>query len=195
VFERSRYGVPRHRPRAPRAWEPFRRDEAVDTYSLNPRTWRVLFLFNRSPLIRRSDRIEVLVMALAVVASLLAVPFIGAIATNVYRAHRSVYVEQSRTPHRVFSPTPPSKSPAPAWLHQFEVNSPDPAIDTAVPSSQAAYDAVGMAIVSEGAVVLIAAAVGIGTHHRLGRTRYSQWDRELASVLGSEGGRSPRDGS
>jgi hypothetical protein len=55
----------------------------MDTYSLDPRTWRVLFLFRRSPLVRRSDRIEVLVNTLAVAISLLAVPFIATIATDV----------------------------------------------------------------------------------------------------------------
>jgi len=38
----------------------------MDIYSLDPRKWRVLFLFRRSPLVRRSDRIEVLAVALAV---------------------------------------------------------------------------------------------------------------------------------
>ena len=56
--------------------------------------------------------------------------------------------------------------------------------------SQAAYDAVGTAALGEGLAVTIAAALVVDTRWQLGRIRYSQWDRELRSVLGNDGGRS-----
>jgi hypothetical protein len=52
------------------------------------------------------------------------------------------------------------------------------------------YDAVGMAALSEGLAVAIAAALVVVTRWRLGRIRHSHWDRELRSVLGNDGGRS-----
>jgi hypothetical protein len=178
------------------------------TFSLSPRTWRVLFLFSRSPLVRRSDRIEVLVIALAVAISLLAVPFIAAIATDVYHDRRGVYAEQARTSHHASTPAPQSTNVAPASLYQARVGGPvgrnatgqrglaESWVDDAgsvtppTPPSQAAYDAVGMAVLSEGLAVTIAAALVVGTRWQLRRIRHSQWDRELSSVLGNDGGRS-----
>jgi hypothetical protein len=180
----------------------------MDTFSLSPRTWRVLFLFSRSPLVRRSDRIEILVIALAVAISVLAVPFIAAIATDVYQDHRGVYAEQARTSHHASTPAPQTTNAAPVFLYQARVGGPlgpnttgqrsldESRVDDAgsvtspTPPSQAAYDAVGMAALSDGVAVTIAAALAVGTRWQLGRIRDSQWDRELRSVLGNDGGRS-----
>ena len=49
--------------------------------------WRLAQLRGRNPLVRTSDRIEVAVMALAIVASLAVVPFAGAIGTAIHDAH------------------------------------------------------------------------------------------------------------
>jgi hypothetical protein len=95
----------------------------MDTFSLDPRAWRVLFLFSRSPLVRRSDRLEVLVIALALAISLLALPFIATIATDVYQAHRGIYVDQATTRHRASIPTPASTNVAPASAYLFRVGS------------------------------------------------------------------------
>lgn len=181
----------------------------MDTYSLDPRGWRVLFLFRRSPLVRRSDRIEVLAIALAVAISLLAMPFIATIATDVYQDHRGVYAEQVRTSHHALKPRPQSTNAASASLYQVRVGGSlgpnvtrhrslarsragDAGDWVTAPTapSQAAYDAVRMAALGEGLAVTIAAALVIGTRWQLGRIRYSQWDRELRAVLGNDGGRS-----
>ena len=181
----------------------------MDTFSLEPRAWRVLFLFSRSPLVRRSDRLEVLVIALALAISLLALPFIATIATDVYQAHRGIYVDQATTRHRASIPTPASTNVAPASAYLFRVGEPvgrnatrqsstvELWVDDAgnwvappTPPSQAAYDAVAVAALSEGLAVTIAAALVVGTRWRLGRIRHSQWDRALRSVLDNDGGRS-----
>ena len=50
---------------------------------------------------RRSDRIEVLVLSLAVLLTVVAVPIGGAIGTFVYDAHTRVYAEEAQTRHQV----------------------------------------------------------------------------------------------
>ena len=56
------------------------------------------------------------------------------------------------------------------------------------PPSHAAYEAVGVAALGEGLAVTIAAALVVATRWQIGRIRYSRWDRELSSVLGTHGG-------
>lgn len=179
----------------------------MDTFSFDPRAWRVLCLVRRNPLVRRSDRFEVLVITLAVAISLLAVPFVATIATDAYQANRNVYAEQARTRHRASTPTPVSTNVAHASVYRVrgmglvEPNAtpqsgPDELwVDDAgnrvaapTPPSHAAYDAVGVAALSEGLAVTIAAALVVATRWQVGRIRYSHWDRELSSVLGSRGG-------
>jgi hypothetical protein len=63
----------------------------MDTFSFDPRAWRVLCLVRRNPLVRRSDRLEMLVITLAAVVSLLAMPFVAAMATDAYQTDRNVY--------------------------------------------------------------------------------------------------------
>ena len=69
----------------------------MQTFSLDPRRWPVGLLFSRSPLVRRSDRLEVLAIAFALAISLLALPIVAAIATDVHQAHRGIYAEQAQT--------------------------------------------------------------------------------------------------
>jgi hypothetical protein len=182
----------------------------MHTFSLDPRALRVLCLVRRNPLVRRSDRLEVLVITLAVAISLLAVPFVASIATDVYQVHRDVYAELVRTRHRASTPTPASTNVAHASVYRARgmglvapnatpQSSPDELwVDDAgievappTPPSHAAYEAVGVAALSEGLAVTIAAAFVVATRWQIGRIRYSHWDRELSSVLGSHsGGRS-----
>jgi hypothetical protein len=179
----------------------------MDTFSLDPRAWRVLCLVRRNPLVRRSDRFEVLVITLAVAISLLAVPFVATIATDVYQAHRFAYIDQARTRHRASTLTPASTHVAHVSVYRVRgmgfaepsatsqsspdelwVDDADNRVAAPTPPSHAAYDAVGVAALSEGLAVTIAAALVVATHWQVGRIRYSHWDRELSSVLGSRGG-------
>ena len=50
----------------------------METFTLDPRCWRVARIFARNPLVRRADRIEAAVMLVAIVASLVAIPLTGA---------------------------------------------------------------------------------------------------------------------
>jgi hypothetical protein len=58
-------------------------------------------LFGRNPLIRTTDRVEALIVVLAVAVSLIAVPFSAAVGTAVYDSRSRLYAEQARTRHPV----------------------------------------------------------------------------------------------
>ncbi len=76
-------------------------DERLDTFMVRLPRWPIFGLFRRNPLIRVSDRFEALVMALAVVVSLLAVPVAAAVGTAVHDSRRDVYAQQHHTRHLV----------------------------------------------------------------------------------------------
>lgn len=73
--------------------------ETMETFSLDPPRWRVGLLFSRNPLLRRSDRLEVIGIVFAVAISLLALPVVAAKGTDVYQAHRMFYAERARSRH------------------------------------------------------------------------------------------------
>jgi hypothetical protein len=68
-----------HGPHDQRGATHWRADEAVmDTFTLRLPRWPVLLrLLGRDPLVRTTDRIQALVLVLAVVVSLLAIPITG----------------------------------------------------------------------------------------------------------------------
>ena len=75
---------------------------AMDAFTLRLPRWPVLLrLLGRDPLVRTTDRIEALVMVLAVVVSLLAIPIAAAVGTAVYDSRRQAYAEQTHTRHTV----------------------------------------------------------------------------------------------
>jgi hypothetical protein len=77
-------------------------EAAIDTFTVRLPRWPVLLrLAGRDPLVRTIDRIEALVLVLAVTASLLAAPIAAAVGTAVYDASRQIYAEQANTRHTV----------------------------------------------------------------------------------------------
>ena len=60
-------------------------------------------VFRRNPLVRRSDRIEVLVLGFAVLVTVVAIPVAGAIGTFVHDARTRVYAEEALTRHEVIA--------------------------------------------------------------------------------------------
>jgi hypothetical protein len=74
-------------------------DPAITTFTLRIPRWAVLTrLRGRDPLVRKVDRIEALIFALAVVAAVLAVPLVGAIGTEVHdaRSHHNAELAAGR---------------------------------------------------------------------------------------------------
>ena len=53
------------------------------TFTLDPRRWPLMCAFWRNPLVHVTDRLEALVILLAIVVSLLAAPVAGAVGTAV----------------------------------------------------------------------------------------------------------------
>jgi beta-lactamase regulating signal transducer with metallopeptidase domain len=74
----------------------------MDTFTVRLPRWTVLLrLAGRDPLVRTTDRIEALVLVLAVAVSLLAAPIAAAVGTAVYDSSRHIYAEQAHTRHTV----------------------------------------------------------------------------------------------
>ena len=92
-----------HRPHDQRGAIHWRADEAaMDTFTVRLPRWPILLrLLGRDPLVRTTDRIEALVLVLAVVVSLLAIPIAAAVGTAVYDSRRQAYAEQAHTRHTV----------------------------------------------------------------------------------------------
>jgi hypothetical protein len=90
-----------HGPHDQRATAHWRADDSVmDTFTVRLPRWPiVLRLLGRDPLVRTTDRIEALVLVLAVVVSLLAVPIAAAVGTAVYDSRRHIYAERAVTRH------------------------------------------------------------------------------------------------
>ena len=74
----------------------------MDTFTVRLPRWPVLLrLAGRDPLVRTIDRIEALVLVLAVAVLLLAIPIAAALGTAVYDSSRHIYAEQAHTRHTV----------------------------------------------------------------------------------------------
>ena len=89
-----------HGPHDQRGATHWRADEAaMDTFTVRLPRWPTLLrLLGRDPLVRTTDRIQALVLVLAVVVSLLAAPIAAAV---VYDSSRHIYAEQAHTRHTV----------------------------------------------------------------------------------------------
>lgn len=59
----------------------------------------ILRVFSRNPLVRGADRLEAVVMLLAVTVSLLTIPFAAAAGTAVHDSRSHVYAHQAQTRH------------------------------------------------------------------------------------------------
>ena len=73
----------------------------METYTLGPgRSWLVR-AFARNPLVRRSDRVEAILLLCALVAVLISASIAGAIGTGVYEGRSRMYAEQLRDRHLI----------------------------------------------------------------------------------------------
>ena len=71
----------------------------MQTFTVDPRRWWIGRLFARNPLLRRSDRIEVLAMLAALVVSVVAVAVAGAVGAEVHDAEHRADVRQAQIQH------------------------------------------------------------------------------------------------
>jgi hypothetical protein len=92
----------RHGPHDQRgtAWRT--EDPVMDTFIVRLPRWPTLLrLLGREPLVRTIDRVEAIVLVLAVVVSLLSAPIAAAVGTAVYDSNRILYAEQAHNRHTV----------------------------------------------------------------------------------------------
>ena len=73
----------------------------MDTFTLGPGRGWLARLSGRSPLVRRSDRVEALVLLLALMLVLAAAPVAGAVGTAFYSSRSAFYQEQAKARHNV----------------------------------------------------------------------------------------------
>lgn len=184
--------------------------------------WRLAQARGRSPLVRTSDRIEVAVMALAVAVLLAAMPVAGAIGTAVHDGHARAYAAEQQDRHRVAATATKDSTARPRgavsvvaarWqvgdvenAGSFTWNSPvenGSSVDIWVdrqgrhvgpptPSWHAGVDAIVAAVGFLLSVTAVAALLVASARRLLRRTRYAGWNRDIASLVHDDGGRTNR---
>lgn len=73
----------------------------METFICDPRCWRIARVFGCNPLLRRADRIEAIIVLVALALSLVAVPLAGVAGTLVYQARHSQYAREASQRHAV----------------------------------------------------------------------------------------------
>lgn len=72
----------------------------METFTIDPRCWRLARLVGRNPLLRRTDRLEALLL-LVVLASLLLIPAAAIVGAEVLDARDHQYAAQAQVRHPV----------------------------------------------------------------------------------------------
>jgi hypothetical protein len=182
--------------------------------------WRLAQARGRNPLVRTSDRVEVAVIALAVLVSLIVMPFAGAVGTAIHDEHAKTYAAQQHDRHQVASPADKAAAPTgPAAVLQARWRAGDVenagALDWTNPTKDAAgadiwvdnngrqvgppaasWQAGADAVVAAAGVWLAAtavAALAVALVRRgLRHARSTAWNREIALLVHDDGGRAGR---
>ncbi len=191
-------------------------DAAMDTFSVRLPRWRFVRLFGRNPLVRASDRVEALVLVLAVVVSLLAVPIAAAEGTAIHDSRRHVYAEQAQARQMVTatviddSATQVSRSKTMTmrarWFaagteHTGAVKTrqtvkPGDSVDIWVdqdgshvgpPMRTAVHEAVAAALAIWLGVAIAAAALVAASRAVLNRMRHARWQHDFDKLVGDGG--------
>jgi hypothetical protein len=184
----------------------------MQTFTLLPQRWWIVRAFRRNPLVRLSDRVGVLLVLLACVASIIAAPVAGAVGTAVYDAHSLRYAEQAQTRHPVTATviedstvaldtatyavsarwrTDATEHTASFSWPQFVkagdligiwVDTDSSLVSAPAPASHAGIDGVTAGMTIWLSVVAAAAGLTAVVRWRLNRLHSADWDRELWSL-------------
>jgi putative copper export protein len=73
----------------------------MQTLTFDPHRWWMARVVSRNPLIRRTDRLEVVAIVVAIILSVAAIPIAAAVGTTVSESQHRLYVQQAQTRHRV----------------------------------------------------------------------------------------------
>ena len=174
--------------------------------------WWLLAACGRNPLVRAVDRLELLVIALAILAGLFAAAGAGALGTAVQEARSSTYAAQSQM-RRSATATAAIATAAGASTEtranarwRLRVGAPqshpvsqrvDPQmvwdirsgrrVDAAHPTGQATIEATGIACVAWQTVAIAVAGLVCRTRSRLDRTRDAAWENDIRELLDDSG--------
>jgi hypothetical protein len=190
------------------------KETMMDSFTLDPRCWRIGRIFGRNPLLRHTDRLEALVVLVALVVSLIALPLAAAVGIAVYDARNSRFTQEGRDRHKVVAtvletetegassivvqarwPVAAGERTGPLQLStqanvadrvEVWVDKEGNPVAPPTPTWHAVGDAYGATL-----AILLFAAVTItclptGLRSRLDRERNVQWERELTGL--EEGG-------
>jgi len=188
----------------------------MDTFTLDPRCWRIGRIFGRNPLIRRADRIEALVTLVALIVSLVAIPVAGVAALLVYNARGSRYAQETDERHTVAATVLESETDAagstvvqarwpvatgertgPLQLTreakvgqhiEIWVDTGGDPVAPPTPTWHAVGDAYGTALAILLCMGVTMTSFVTGVRSRLDRACDAQWDREIR-CLQDDGGR------
>ncbi|KZS58722.1 hypothetical protein [Mycobacterium ostraviense] len=73
----------------------------METFTIDPRCWRLARLVGRNPLLRRTDRLEALLLLVALIASLFLIPAAAVVGAEVFDARDRQYAAQAQARHPV----------------------------------------------------------------------------------------------
>lgn len=189
-------------------------DATMQSFTVPLPGWLAARLFGRNPLIRGSDRVEALMLVLAVAVSLLAVPIGATVATAVHESRSRLYTQQAQVRRQVTAtaigdshPRGDLESPTvtvPArWVvdgteHTGDVAAPinikngaavtiwidDKGSPVGPPVRNAVDAAVAFAVATWCVVSLSAAGLFGVTRVALDRARYARWQRDFDRLVG-----------
>lgn len=189
---------------------------AMETFTVGWPRWLVV-LFSRNPLIRISDRVEVLALVFTVVVSLLAAPIGAAVGTAIHDSRSRHYAEQAQTRHTVTATVigSPARSDTMTvrarWFaagaeHTGAVKAPPTvkpgdSIDIWVDEDgshagptvmSAMNEAVAIALAVWLNVTTAAVVVFAGTQAMLNRARHARWQSDFVHLVGDGNGQTSR---
>lgn len=193
-------------------------DARMETFTVRVPRWPIVQrLFGRNPLIRPSDRVEALVVVLAIVIAVLVGPIAAAAGTAVYDSRSNVYAEQTHDRRTVTAtviddsvaqdPRTETLTTHARWFaagaeHIGEVKArkamkPGDSVEVWVdqdgaqvdaPVGSAAEAAVAAALAIWWSVAIAAAGLVAGTRALLNRARHARWQHDFDDLVGSERG-------
>lgn len=188
-------------------------DAAMETFTVPLPRKLFARLFSRNPLIRAVDRVEALILLLAVAVPLIAVPISAAVGTAVHDSRSRLYAEQSETRRPVTATvigeshprrnlenptmTVPARWFAAGAERTGDVTAPltakigdaieiwvdDEGVPVARPVNTARDEALAFAVATWWAVSLLAAALFARARITLDRVRYDQWQQDFDRLI------------
>ena len=188
-------------------------DTALETFTVPLPRRLFVRLLGRNPLVRATDRVEALILVLAVAISLIAVPISAAVGTVVHDSRSRSYAEQVQTRRPVTATVTGDSHPrrnlesptvtAPArWFaagaertgdvtapltakigDEIEIWIDDEGLPVARPVNTARDEAVAFAAATWWTVSLLAVALFARARITLDRLRYDQWQQSFDRLV------------